>query len=102
MLKKPFVLFGVLAFILACLFFLLPINIFDGGIVVEDEFGEYIDERPISLSYFIGLGYEANELIEHNVKDFYLTAKGIIMACIFIFGFPALLAYRVHLKNSKS
>lgn len=97
--KRPLVLFLVLSLLLALIFFLLPINIFDGVIVIQDEFGEYIDQRPISLSYFIGIGYEGNELAENNIKDFYLTIKGLIMAFIFIFGFPALLTYRMHLKK---
>ncbi len=101
MLRKPIVLFSVLAFVLACLFFLLPINVFDGGLIVEDGFGEYLDERPISLSYFIGMGYDSQDLIENNVKDFYLTTKGVVMAFVFILGFPALLAYRMHLKSTK-
>lgn len=97
--KRPLVLFLVLSLLLALIFFLLPINIFDGVIVIQDEFGEYIDQRPISLSYFIGLGYDTNDLIDKNIKDFYLTIKGLIMAFIFIFGFPALLTYRMHLKK---
>lgn len=97
--KRPIVLFLILSLALALIFFLLPINIFDGVIVVQDEFGEYIDQRPISLSYFIGLGYDANELAEKNIKDFYLTIKGFIMAFVFIFGFPCLLAYRVYIKK---
>ena len=101
MLKKPLVLFAVLAFVLACVFFFFPINVFDGALVVEDEFGEYLDERPISLSYFMGLGYDTQDMIDRNVKDFYLTTKGIVMAFVFILGFPGLLAYRMHLKSTK-
>lgn len=97
--KRPLVLFLVLSLLLALIFFLLPINIFDGVIVIQDEFGEYIDQRPISLSYLIGIGYDNQDLLDKNIKDFYLTTKGIVMAFIFILGFPGLLAYRIHLKK---
>lgn len=97
--KRPIVLFLILSLALALIFFLLPINIFDGAIVVQDEFGEYIDQRPISLSYLIGIGYDNQDLMNKNIKDFYLTTKGIVMAFIFILGFPGLLAYRVYLKK---
>lgn len=99
MLKKPLVLFSVLAFILACVFFLFPINVFDGIIVYEDHQSDFLLETPLSLSYFIGLGYDAEDMV--GVKDFYLTTKGIAMAFIFILGFPGLLAYRMYLKSTK-
>ena len=99
MLKKPLVLFSVLAFILTCVFFLFPINVFDGVIVYEDHQSDFIVETPLSLSYFIGLGYDPKDMI--GVKDFYLTVKGIVMAFVFILGFPGLLAYRMHLKSPK-
>jgi hypothetical protein len=99
MLKKPLMLFFVLAFILACVFFLFPINVFDGVIVYEDHDSGFLVETPLSLSYFIGLGYEDAHMV--GVKNFYLTTKGIVMAFVFILGFPALLAYRVKLKSAK-
>lgn len=99
MLKKPLVLFGVLAFILMCIFFLFPINVFDGVIVYEDHQSDFLLETPLSLSYFVGLGYDPKDMI--GVKDFYLTTKGIVMAFVFILGFPGLLAYRMYLKTRK-
>ena len=54
-------------------------------------------QTRLSLSYFIGLGYDESEMV--YVKDFYLTTKGIFMAVIFIIGFPALLAFRLYLKR---
>lgn len=95
--KRPIIIFLILSMTLALIFFLIPINIFDGAIVIQDEFGEYIEQRPISLSYFIGIGYDNQELIDKNIKDFYLTTKGIVMAFVFTLGLPALLAYRTHL-----
>lgn len=96
--RKPIVLFFALSFILALVFFLFPINIFDGVIVHKDRLFEFHEERPLSLSYFIGLGYDKDDM--ETIKTFYLTTKGIVMAFLFILGFPAILAYRMHLKQA--
>ena len=85
--------------LLAMIFFLLPINLFDGEIVYMEEHREYIVQAPLSLSYFVGIGFEKADMI--NVKTYYLTAKGIFMAFIFILGLPAILAYRMYLKANK-
>lgn len=98
--KKPLAYFLALSLLLAALFFLLPINLFDGEIVIENGLQEMVIERPLSLSYFIGLGYEDADMV--GIKDFYLTTKGIVMAFVFIFGFPALFALRVYLRSTKS
>jgi len=84
--------------LLAAIFFLFPINLFDGVIVLENGIQTIEKEVPLSLSYFIGMGYEPEDMV--GIKEFYLTWKGIFMAFIFIFGFPALLAYRFYLKAS--
>ncbi|MDX2359153.1 MAG: hypothetical protein QNK23_00010 [Crocinitomicaceae bacterium] len=95
--KRPIVLFFTLSLILALIFFTLPINLFDGQILMVEPHREYTINTNLSLSYFIGLGY--NEADMANVKDFYLTTKGIFMAVIFIVGMPGLLAYRMHIKQ---
>ena len=99
MLRKPLVLFFSLSFILALIFFIFPINLFDGVIVYDDGQFVFNEETPLSLSYFIGLGYTKEDL--YGIKDFYLTTKGIVMAFVFIVGFPAVLALRVYLKTPK-
>ena len=96
--RKPIVLFFALSLILALVFFLFPINIFDGVIVYKDNLTAFEVEAPLSLSYFIGLGYDSQDIV--NVETFYLTTKGIVMAFLFILGFPAILAYRMHLKQA--
>ena len=95
--RKPLIIFIGTSFLLAIVFFTLPINLFDGVIVIEEPHRSYTLEQPLSLSYFIGLGYDQADMT--YVKDFYLTAKGVAMAFIFILGFPALLAYRVYLRK---
>lgn len=99
MTKKPIAIFLATVLILGLMFFLFPINLFDGKIVYQEGLKEYTLDAPLSLSYFIGLGYDEADML--GVKSFYLTTKGIIMALIFTLGFPALLAFRVHLRNTK-
>lgn len=95
--KKPLLIFLIGTLSLTILFFALPINIFDGVILYKNGIQELTIERPLSLSYFIGFGYNEEDLI--GVKSFYLTTKGIVMAFIVILGIPALVAYRFHLKK---
>ena len=99
MTKSPIVIFLATVIILCLLFFLFAINLFDGQIVYQEGLKEIVLDTPLSLSYFIGLGYD--EIDMKGVKSFYLTTKGIFMALIFILGFPALLVFRIHLRNSK-
>jgi hypothetical protein len=98
--KKSFILFGVLTLLLAAIFFLFPINLFDGEIVYQNGLQELTVERPLSLSYFIGIGFDEEDMI--GVLDYYLTYKGVMMAFIFIIGFPALFAYRMYLRATKN
>lgn len=98
--KKPLIYFGVLTLLFSLVFFLFPINLFDGEIVLQEGLTQVTIERQLSLSYFIGLGYEESEMV--GIADFYLTAKGYAMAFIFILGFPALIAYRIYLRKFKS
>jgi hypothetical protein len=61
---------------------------------------EVKEKVPLSLSYFIGLGYNEGDL--DGIKDFYLLPEGWMLAIIFIVGIPALVAFRVYLKNSRT
>lgn len=99
MTKKPILIFMATSLLLLALFFLFPINLFDGEIVIVEEHREYIVQAPLSLSNFIGIGYNQEDMID--VKTFYLTVKGSVMAIIFTIGIPALLAYRIHIRNNK-
>lgn len=98
--KKIWIIFASTSLVLAALFFLFPINLFDG--VIIEERGDLLltHHRPLSLSYFIGMGYDEADM--EFIKDFYLTTKGIIMAVIFILGLPGLLAYRMYLKSKST
>ncbi|MGY8925672.1 MAG: hypothetical protein ACKVJC_00100, partial [Flavobacteriales bacterium] len=68
-------------------------------IVVENGLQSYTADDNLSLSNFIGIGIEG--MNEQGIVDFYLTAKGVILAFIYILGFPGLLAYRIYLKNQR-
>lgn len=96
--KKPFLVFAIFSSILAAIFFLLPISIFDGEIAVESGLQNYTLDYKLSLSNFIGIGTEWMEGM--NIVDFYLKPQGYMIAGIMIFGMPALFAYRMYLKVS--
>ena len=96
---KPIIVFGLTSCILLLLFFTLPINLFDGVIVRHEGPQEVKIEAPLSLSYFIGLGY--NEADLEGVKTFYLLPNGLLMAGILIVGVPGLFAYRTYLRSKK-
>lgn len=93
--SKPINTFLILFVALILLFFLFPINLFDGEIVVKNGLQTIKQQRPLSLSYFIGLGYDESDM--DIIKDFYLLPKGYMMAFLFILGIPSLVAYRVSL-----
>jgi hypothetical protein len=71
--------------------FLFPINLFPG--IIEINQGKNALEAPLSLSYFIGMGYDTKDLEAMQISNFYLTTKGYILAFIFVLGLPGLLAY---------
>jgi len=93
--SNPKLLFISLVLFFLCVFFLFPINLFDGEIIYEQGLVMITEKRPISLSYFIGIGYNKEDM--DGIKDFYLVPIGYLIAFIFIIGIPALIAYRVHL-----
>lgn len=97
---RALAIFVISALILTVIFFTFPINLFDGQIDYVEPHREYTVNTPLSLSYFIGLGYD--EVDMQYVESFRLTWKGWMIAIIFIFGLPALLAYRIFLKTKKA
>ncbi len=97
MFRNPLVIFIGSVIVLGLLFCLFPINVFDGIIVYKQGLQTVEVETPLSLSYFIGLNLYPENM--EGVEDYYLTTKGIVMAFLFIIGFPAILAYRFYLKS---
>lgn len=98
MFRNPLVIFIGSVVLLGLLFFLFPINVFDGVIVYKQGLQIVEVETPLSLSYFIGLNLDPEQM-EGVVENYYLTTKGVVMAFLFIIGFPAILAYRFYLKS---
>jgi hypothetical protein len=96
-LKKPIVIFCISFMLIALPLFLFPINLFKGEIVYQYALVEQKVAAPLSLSYFIGLGYDQKDMI--GVRDFYLVKDGIILALIVLIGIPGIIVYRFHLKR---
>lgn len=99
MLKKPLIIFGVGVILMMMIFFLIPVNLFDGEVHFNTGAQQFTKPLKIALSYFIGIGVREGDL--KDVESFNLTASGYALAVIFIIGFPALFAYRSYLKSSK-
>jgi hypothetical protein len=95
----PLKLFLIVFFIISIPLFVFPINLFS-GIIVFGKLG-IEKEVPLSLSYFVGLGYDPSDLISMGITDFYLTWKGKIVAFIFLIGVPGILAYSANLFQKK-
>jgi len=100
MFKKPIFIFILGVVLIATPLFLFPINLFNGAIVYESGVQKVVQDAPLSLSYFIGLGYEEQDMV--GVSDFYLKKEGFILAFCLVIGFPALLAYRIKIKLDQS
>ncbi len=83
----------------AAIFFLIPINLFDGVIVHDVNGTEYLEKTKLSLSYFIGIGADEQLLKEIHVKDFYLTGMGYFFVFLLLVGLPTLIGYRVWIAN---
>lgn len=96
-LSQPWFIFMISFLAIALPLCIFPINLFQGEIILMEGMVETKIQAPLSLSYFLGLGYEEEDMI--GIKDFYLTTGGYILAALFTLGFPALIAFRVHLRN---
>jgi hypothetical protein len=96
LLKPWFVLLFSFILIGGVLILVSP-NLFEGEIVYARNGKKYILEAPLSLAYFVGLGYQESEM--EGVVDFYLTRRGYMLAASLLLGFPTLLAYRSFLAK---
>ncbi len=98
--NQPLGVFIFSLFLIALPLFLFPINLFPGEIILTFNGAEQIIKAPMSLSYFIGLGYESSDMAD--VKDFYLTSGGYALAVCLLLGLPLIISYRVYLKQKRS
>lgn len=97
LLLKPWFVFLFSFILIAGLLILVSPNLFEGEIVYAHNGKKYTLEAPLSLAYFIGLGFQEAEM--EGVVDFYLTRRGYMLAASLLFGFPTLLAYRSFLAK---
>jgi Zn-dependent protease len=95
--KKYALIFGITCCIMSALFFLIPINLFDGEITFAKGTIERTVEAKLSLSYFIGIGASKADL--QDVKEFHLLPMGYFFAFLMLFALPGLVAYRFYLSD---
>ena len=96
-LQKPIYVFLISMLLIALPLFLFPINLFQGEIVYQHGLVESVVDAPLSLSYFVGLGYNPDDMI--GIKSFHLKPGGYLLAVLLIVGVPGLIAYRVGLRK---
>jgi hypothetical protein len=95
--SQPIVLFAVLVVLISLPLLVFPINLFPGEIVLDTGVGQSTITAPLSLAYFLGLGYAQEDMV--GVVDFYLLPQGIALAFILTIGVPAVFEYRLHVKK---
>ena len=97
LLLKPWFVFLFSFILITGLLILVSPNLFEGEIVYAHKGKKYVLEAPLSLAYFLGLGFQEAEM--EGVLDFYLTRRGYMLAASLLLGFPTLLAYRSFLAK---
>ena len=95
--SKPIVVYFLATIILSAVFFLIPINIFDGIYTYKVNGITFAAEVKMSLSYFIGIG--ANPADMKDVVSYELKPMGYFLVFLFLVALPILIAYRVHIAN---
>jgi len=98
--SKPIRIFLISVILISIPLFIFPINIFKGMIIYKSNIVEVPIKTNLSLSYFIGLGYDDKDL--EGIKEFYLLPEGYFFCLVVLIGIPGLLAYRMYLKGKDS
>jgi len=98
--KKALIVFGIGAVVVAAILCTIPVDLFDGEVVWNINGQEVARPQNLSLSYFFGIGVDAEQL--QYVESFRLTGQGWMLVFIFIIGIPGLIAYRMYLKATTS
>lgn len=97
--NSKYILIFLVCFILIALpLCIFPINFFPGVIVFDINGTDFVEQVNLSLSYFFNLGLNEGDL--DGVKAFYLTKQGWILAVCILVCLPALITYRVYLRNN--
>jgi hypothetical protein len=95
--KNPPAVFALTFVVFALPLFFLNISIFDGEIIVMQGTKEIALPIKLSLSYFIGVGINPEDL--KDIQGFHLVTKGYFLAACLLIGFPSLMAYRSYIAN---
>ena len=96
-LKSPRVIF-VISFVLMVIISLIPqIELYECHFYYTDGVQELDFKKNMSLSYFLGYGYDMEALSLYQTIDF--TWKGKLMIFLLLLGFPLLVSYRFALRN---
>lgn len=98
--KKALIVFIVSSAIVAIALCVLPVEFFNGEATWTVNETTITKDQNLSLSYFFGLGLENSDV--QYAESFRLTGKGWMLAFIFIFGIPGLIAYRMYITSSSS
>lgn len=98
--NSPFLIFIFFFLLISIPLFIFPIQLFPGIIETQNGLQHIKHEAPLSLSFFVGLGYDKKDLI--GVTDFYLKPVGYLLAFIYTIGIPAIIAFRIGSRNKKS
>ena len=98
--KKSLIVFIVSSVIVGIVLCVLPVEFFTGEVTWTVNDATVTTDHNLSLSYFFGLGFEGSD-VEH-ADSFRLTGQGWMLAFIFIFGIPGLIAYRMYITTSSS
>jgi hypothetical protein len=97
LLLKPWFVFSFSFILIGGTLILVSPNLFEGEIVYSQNGKKYVLEAPLSLAYFLGLGFQESEM--EGVVDFHLIRRGYMLAASLLLGFPTLLAYRSFLAK---
>jgi len=95
--KKSILLFALSFILIGFILFVFPLNLFPGEIIETNNGITRTISAPLSLSYFVGLGYEEAEM--DGVVDFYLTKTGYAMAFCLLIGIPFLISLRYYYRK---
>ena len=95
--KNPLAVYALTFVVFAVPLFFFFFSIFDGEIIVLQGTKEIALPIKLSLSYFIGVGINPEDL--KDIQGFHLVSKGYFLAACLLIGFPSLMAYRSYIAN---
>lgn len=96
--KKALIVFGISVVVVALALCLLPVEFFNGEATWTINDTTITQDHNLSLSYYFGIGLENSDV--QFADSYRLTGQGWLLAFIFIFGIPGLIAYRMFITSS--